>query len=264
MDNNPARTVRAKEQWSQHKLPLRLDGLSFLDVGCYEGDICAEAVRRGAAQVVGIDYTTCADLTSTLAQSSFTFVEIDVMSDKVLEMPEFDIVHAAGVLYHVENPLSFLYRLRKLCHVGSMLHIETSCAVGPLAEHPIMVFHTGDSFDDNPSNWWSPNELCLVEMLTEVGLTDIEVTHSTLPSPTETLQFGRIAVCGRVSNTPAKISQKMLPRRPIYMPQAPGQGNRSHQETTPAESSNAASSSLNNPVGRTSKLMQRLVARARR
>ena len=122
--DSAVRMVRVREQWTQNKLPLRLDGVSFLDVGCYEGDICAEAVRRGAAQVVGIDYTTCADLTSTLAESSFTFIEIDVMSDKILEMPEFDIVHAAGVLYHVENSLSFLYRLRKLCHVGSMLHIE--------------------------------------------------------------------------------------------------------------------------------------------
>lgn len=221
-----AREARLREQWLGHKLPERLDGLSFIDIGCYEGDICAEAVRRGAAQVVGIDYTTCPDLIGTLAETPFTFIELDIMSEKVLALPEFDIVHAAGVLYHVESPLSFLYRLRKLCHVGSWLHIETSCAIGPGSEAPLMVFHPRDTLDDNPSNWWSPSLAGVIEMLTEVGFAEIEVTVNTLPPPTEVYQFGRIAVRGRAANTPARISQKMLPRRPKYMPHAPERGNR--------------------------------------
>jgi SAM-dependent methyltransferase len=214
------------DQWRAHGLPERLDGKSFLDIGCWEGDICVEAMRRGAKDVVGIDFCVCDDLLETLDKTPFTFIQMDVLSDKLLELPEFDIVHASGVLYHVENPVSFLYRLRKLCHVGSALHIETSCAAGP-GTHPVLVFHPRDSYDSNPSNWASPNERWLIEMLTEVGLTDIEVTSRAALDPVPAdFGFGRIAVKGIVSNTPAAISQKMLPRRPRYMSTAKSRGNR--------------------------------------
>ena len=43
--------------------PGRAGRQSFLDVGCWEGVHCAEAVRRGADSVVGVDICTCPDLT---------------------------------------------------------------------------------------------------------------------------------------------------------------------------------------------------------
>lgn len=188
--------------------------------------MCAEAVQRGASRVVGIDYCTSPDLAETMKASRFSFIQMDVLSEKILELPEFDIVHCAGVLYHVENPLSFLYRLRKLCRFGGSIHIETSVAVGPTS-HPVMVFHPANTLDDNPSNWWSPNEICLKEMLAEIGLSDIEVTFSRRPRTTPAdFVFGRIGMRGRASNTPDNISEKMLPRKPAYMPDAANRGNR--------------------------------------
>lgn len=216
---------RGAEQWQRHGLPERLDGHSFLDVGCWEGFVCAEAVRRGASPVVGIDYCTSPDLADTIAHFGFAFIQMDLLSEKALQLPEFDVVHCAGVLYHVENPLSLLFRLRKLCRFGGMLHLETSYAVGP-TEQPVMVFHPGSSLDDNPSNWWSPTESCLREMLSVVGLTELEVTFRTTPRRRSEFTMGRIGVKGRVANTPAQISQKMLPRRPSLMPLAPDLGNR--------------------------------------
>lgn len=213
-------------QWTSHGLPERMDGLSFVDVGCWEGDICAEAVARGAASVLGIDYCTSPDLERTLSTSSFDFIQLDLLSEKALQLPEFDVVHSAGVLYHVENPFSFLYRLRKLCRFGGSIHVETTVAIGPTQE-PVMLFHPRDSFDANPSNWWSPNEPCLIAMLEEVGLSDIEVTSKPeCPSETKDFTMNRICVRGRVANTPTSISQKMLPRRPSYMPIAAGRGSR--------------------------------------
>lgn len=214
-------------QWIAHGLPDRLDGSSLVDVGCWEGDICAEAVRRGATPVLGIDYCTSPDLERNLDEGGFAFIQLDILSEKALQLPEFDVVHSAGVLYHVENPLSFLYRLRKLCRLGGLMHIETTVAFGPSRE-PVMLFHPRDSFDENPSNWWSPNELCLIEMLKEVGLSEIEViTRWSAPEvPPDDFLTGRIAVRGRATNTPQVLSQKMLPRRPSYMPISSGKGNR--------------------------------------
>jgi tRNA (mo5U34)-methyltransferase len=218
--------VDVADIWRAHGLPEDLSGRTFLDVGCWEGALCAEAVRRGASRVLGIDYCTSPDLTETMRTGGFSFIQMDVLSEKILELPEFDIVHCAGVLYHVENPLSFLFRLRKLCRFGGSIYIETSVAVGPTS-HPVMVFHPANSLDDNPSNWWSPNELCLKEMLLEIGLSDVEVTfiRKLATAPTDFV-FTRIGMRGRVSNTPDNISDKMLPRKPSYMPTGPGRGNR--------------------------------------
>ena len=215
---------RVGKQWDRAKLPESMEGKSFLDVGCWEGNICAEAVRRGASAVLGIDYCASPDLQENLQAGGFAFLQMDVFSEKLLELPEFDVVHCAGVLYHVENPMSLLFRLRKLCTLGGLIYIETSCAVLP-TDLPMMLFLPGSTMDDNPSNWWCPNELCFREMLVAAGLTDIDVTSRSEPPPPEPI-YGRVTIRGTVANTPASISEKVLPRRPSFMPTSPGQGNR--------------------------------------
>jgi len=213
-------------QWERHKLPDRLDGKSFLDVGCWEGLTCLEAVKRGASSVLGIDYCTSPDLIANRERAHFSFLQMDVFSEKLLELPEFDVVHCAGVLYHVESPLSLLFRLRKLCKLGGLIFVETTYLVGG-PEVPMLAFHPGSTMDDNPSNWWSPNETCLREMLSTVGLKDLEVTYRLDPEGHATeWQLGRITMRGLASNTPTSITEKVLPRRPSFMPSSPGGGNR--------------------------------------
>lgn len=214
------------DAWCRDGLPERLDGLSFIDVGCWEGGICAEAVARGASFVLGVDYCTSPDLRATMETSNFSFLQLDILSEKALQLPEFDVVRCAGVLYHVENPLSLLFRLRKLGKLGGAMHIETTVAIGP-SHHPLMIFHPGDTLDANPSNWWSPNLACLMEMLAIVGLTDIEQTHLNEPtSQAGDYAIGRTSLRGRIANGADSLSDKILPRRPTYMPQSAGQGNR--------------------------------------
>ena len=212
-------------QWSRHGLPENISGKTLVDVGCWEGEVCVEAKKRGAAVVLDIDYCTSPDLIDNIEKYQFDFIQLDLLSEKALELPEFDVVHRAGVLYHVENPLSFLFRLRKLCRHGGWLFIETSMYCSSLSE-PIMAFHPDNSLDDNPSNWWSPNEECLKEMLRAVGFSDCEVTHKSTPDSTEKPLFGRIAVKVRATSTPHSLSQKLLPRRPSYMANSKGRGNR--------------------------------------
>jgi SAM-dependent methyltransferase len=219
---------RSSAQWKLHGLPDRVDGLTFIDVGCWEGHICAEAVTRGASTVLGVDYCTCPDLATAMATFGFQFIQLDVLSEKALQLPEFDVVHCAGVLYHVENPLSLLYRLRKLCRLGGTLYLETSYAIGPVEQQPLMVFHPGTSLDDNPSNWWSPNEACLREMLALIGLIDIAVTFKNEPKTRRAeFRMGRIGIRGCIGNIPTAGLLKMLPRRPSLMSSASGLGNRS-------------------------------------
>ena len=101
-----------------------MTGLTFLDVGCWEGVNCAEAVRRGADRVVGIDLCTSDELRRNVENFGFEFVQMDVLSEKWLELDAFDVVLCSGVLYHVENVISLLFRLRTVTR--ELLVLETA------------------------------------------------------------------------------------------------------------------------------------------
>jgi len=93
-----------------------------------------------------------------------------------------------------------------------------------------MAFHPRNSLDDNPSNWWSPSEPCLREMLTAAGFSDIEVLQKRGGLPNSRLTIGRIVIKAQAASTPYSMSLKVLPRRPSYMPHARGGGNRAGVE----------------------------------
>ena len=153
-------------------MPVDLTGKTFLDVGCWEGMHCAEAVRRDAEQVVGVDLCTSDDLAFNVHRYGFDFLQMDIFGEKWLEMGTFDVVLCSGVLYHVENVMSLLFRLRKV--VSELLVIETGITrLQP--DKPMMIFHGQGEGTDNPSNWWTPNKLCLEQMLTTAGFEGI--TH---------------------------------------------------------------------------------------
>jgi tRNA (mo5U34)-methyltransferase len=157
-------------RWEQFRMPVELTGKSFLDVGCWEGMHCAEAVRRDASQVVGLDLCTSDDLAANVDRYGFDFLQMDVFSEKWLELGEFDVVLCSGVLYHVENVMSLLFRLRKV--VSELLVLETGITrLQP--DKPMMIFHGGGEGTNNPSNWWSPNKLCLEQMLMTAGFEGI-------------------------------------------------------------------------------------------
>lgn len=203
--------------WKMWGLPDSVAGKSFLDVGCWEGTMCIEAMQRGARKVVGLDYCTSPEILAAQQQHGFDFLQLDILSEKMLQLPEFDIVHCSGVLYHVENPLSLLFRLRKLCR--ETLFLETTCLNS--SSDPVMIFHPGAIFDGNPSNWWTPTESCLLAMLIEAGFGKVAVTHR---DPTQPI--GRICVSAKPIASPDNMSAKILPRRPAFMPNSPGRGSR--------------------------------------
>lgn len=157
-------------RWEQFRLPVELSGKSFLDVGCWEGVHCAEAVRRDAKRTVGIDLCTCDDLSANVDRYGFDFLQMDVFSEKWLELGTYDVVLCSGMLYSVENVMSLIFRLRKV--VGELLVIETG--ITRLQEDkPMMIFHGQGEGTGNPSNWWTPNKLCLEQMLTTAGFEGI-------------------------------------------------------------------------------------------
>ena len=94
-------------------LPEDLRGKTVLDVGCRVGYFCFEAVRRGAARVVGLDHNAGA-LTNARELAGRLGMQVEFRQiDANRELPDepFDYVLALNILHHLRDPLAALERL---------------------------------------------------------------------------------------------------------------------------------------------------------
>ena len=202
-------TPKAHNKWQRYKLPEDMTGKTFLDVGCWEGVNCAEAVSRGASHVVGVDLCTSNELRENIDNYGFQFVQMDILSEKWLELDTFDVVLCGGVLYHVENVISLLFRLRQV--TGELLVLETAIRQTETDE-PLLMFRPSDERTRNPSNWWVPNRAAVFDMLVACGFTDVEPSWEKDKGGTG----GRLAVHAK----PTRLDgyERILPRKIESMP----------------------------------------------
>ena len=89
-----------------------LAGLRVLDVGCLEGGYTVAFARHGAAEAVGLEVRQtnlqrCALLADELALPAVRFVEGDAKQLDREAHGTFDVVFAAGLLYHLDDPYDF-------------------------------------------------------------------------------------------------------------------------------------------------------------
>lgn len=199
-------------QWVRFGLPRSMKGKRFLDVGCWEGQNCVEAVKRGAEQVVGVDLCTSDELRRNIDEHGFEFLQMDVLSEKWLELDSFDVVLCAGVLYHVENPLSLLFRLRRVTE--ELLVLETATYIVE-TDRPVLVLSPVDN-RRNASNWWFPNKLGVFEMLKASGFSDVTVQE-------EKLRTTGSRLCVHAKPVRLDSYDRVLPRQPEVMSIAGGQ-----------------------------------------
>lgn len=94
-------------------LPERMDGKTFLDVGCFLGFFEHEVLRRGAKRAVGIDIDPDRLRQARgLAECLGLPVEFHRKDLEHDELPgKFDTVICLNVLHHVYNPVSAIDRL---------------------------------------------------------------------------------------------------------------------------------------------------------
>lgn len=171
-----------------HAVPTDLRGMSVLDIGCNAGFYSIEMKRRGAERVLGIDSDE-----GYLAQARFAAevcdVDIELRQMSVYEVgrleEKFDVVLFMGVLYHLRHPLLALdlvheHVARDMLVFQSMLRGQPAGA-SPADDYP---FSETKVFDDpaypkmhfvencyagDPTNWWIPNEACVMGMLRSAG-----------------------------------------------------------------------------------------------
>src|SRR6201996_4023048 len=97
------------------RLPDDLSGLRVLDIGARDGFFSFECERRGAAEVVAIDYLppeeTGFPIAKKLVGSDVELRQANVYDLTPEEFGTFDLVLFLGVLYHLRDPMLALDRI---------------------------------------------------------------------------------------------------------------------------------------------------------
>ncbi len=179
-------------------IPEDLQGASVLDIGCNGGFYSIQAKRRGAGRVLGIDIDD-----RYLNQARFAAktlgVEIEFEKASVYQIDaiagQFDYVFFMGVLYHLRYPLFALDKVITKVAPGGRLVFQTmlrgSSATRQWEDNyqfwttqifadpawPAMYF-VEQSYANDPTNWWIPNQAAAEAMLRSSGLEILEHPES--------------------------------------------------------------------------------------
>ncbi len=175
IDDTPVRLARLQ-------LPGSLAGRTVLDIGAWDGFFSFECERRGAARVVAADYYSWHgpgwgakagfELAREALGSRVEDVDIDVMDLAPERVGTFDVVLFLGVLYHLRHPLLALEKIAAVTR-GTLI-LETVVDLVGLGR-PAMAFYPARELNDDPTNWWGPNQAAVVGMLKSVGFDEVRV-----------------------------------------------------------------------------------------
>lgn len=153
-------------------------GKTVLEIGTWDGYFSFEAERRGARHVHATDHFCWSgpgwgtragfDFAHKKFGSQISATDVDVFEITPDRFGTHDVVLFLGVLYHLKNPLGALELLYSLA--DEFVVIETHVDALRIST-PVMKFYLGRELNNDPTNFWAPNLLCLKNMLTEVGFT---------------------------------------------------------------------------------------------
>lgn len=164
-------------------LPTRLDGLSVLDVGAWDGFYSFECERRGARSVASIDiWDPGHGATSegyAVAHSAWRSVAVPYQGsvydlDPVVHGTH-DLVLFLGVLYHLKNPLEAIASLRRVT-TGTLI-IETASDFA-FTRRPALAFYPGAELSRDGTNWFAPNASALLAMCRSAGFSEVRLAWS--------------------------------------------------------------------------------------
>jgi tRNA (mo5U34)-methyltransferase len=124
--------------------------------------------------------------------SSVKPVVADLMDTGLDALGAFDVVFYLGVIYHVEEPLTALRRLRKV--TKDLAVIESEAIVIQDLSRPAFEFAPGAEVNADVGNWWIPTAAGLTGLCKAVGFSDAKV----VVGPPEGAERYRLVVHARV------------------------------------------------------------------
>jgi SAM-dependent methyltransferase len=109
-----------------------VEGRSFADIGCMwgvNGRYSFLAEEYGAESVKAVDIYPASEefvREKKNRNSAVDFIQGDFNRQEIIDrIGSCDVVFASGVLYHMPDPFSFLYRLRLICNDVLILQTQT-------------------------------------------------------------------------------------------------------------------------------------------
>jgi tRNA (mo5U34)-methyltransferase len=165
-------------------MPDDLHGKNVLDIGAWDGFFSFEAERRGASRVLAIDsFCWEAEEEGWGTKAGFNFarqalhsrvddMEIDVMELSPERVGVFDLVLFLGVLYHMRHPLLALEKVFSVTDRQLILETQVDMLY---TNRPAAAFYPGAELNNDPTNWWGPNQAAVTSMLFTVGFKRVEI-----------------------------------------------------------------------------------------
>jgi tRNA (mo5U34)-methyltransferase len=196
-----------ENEWANARLG-DLSGKSVLDLGAWDGWFSFAAERYGASRVVALDHYVWKleltehgvpgdqplasgdavpgrvgfDVAHRALNSRVEPVVADLETADLTGLGEFDVVLFLGVLYHMQNPVSVLRKLRALTR--GLLVLETEAVVIRGYEHTAMCeFYPGIELNNDVTNWWAPNARAVEGMCRAAGFADVTTINGPPPIP---------------------------------------------------------------------------------
>lgn len=196
------------------KFPADMTGMNVLDIGSATGFFAFEFEKRGA-NVVSVELPSIADWDMPFGETSdrtlknlmefhrvnnikdltyrhmhgpFEFCRkalnskvkrcyatIYDLSKEKLGTDAFDLVFMGDVLIHIFSPLEALATVSPLCRGTLVVAQDLAAVYDGLV--PVMQYGGGDGWNDLGDNrsWWTPNRLCMEQMLKRVGFKNVSM-----------------------------------------------------------------------------------------
>ncbi len=109
----------------------------------------------------------------------------DFMTTDLDELGTFDVVLYLGVLYHMQEPLTAMERLRRV--TGSVAVIETEAVhLHGFDDQSLMQFHDDSSVGVDFGNWYVPTIGAIRSLAVAAGFSRVEVVVGPPPRPEPT------------------------------------------------------------------------------
>ncbi len=180
--SNSSKAVFTYELLNFLDLPESLEGLDVFDIGASDGFYSFECEARGAKSVTAADGFAWSDekvfnrflRTRELLNSNIRYENKLVEDYEISEKPEFDIILALGLYYHLKDPALAFRKFHsltrsKLVVSGRIVVAPFENPLSPGQEAPYLLYN-------NPAcQKWMANKTGLLTMLSAVGFRETEV-----------------------------------------------------------------------------------------
>jgi tRNA (mo5U34)-methyltransferase len=164
------------------QIPDDLTGMTFLDIGSWDGYYAFEAEARGASRVMATDFFCWVGagwgrkdgflLAREILGSKVEDKNIEVQDISPATVGMWDIVLFSGIFYHLRDPIPAMQAAASVA--SKCMIVETHIDQDDMSQ-PMMRYVPRDRIIGNEtSNWWRPNSAMILMLLKELGFNRVE------------------------------------------------------------------------------------------